>query len=75
MLDLQAEPPLPNSVWPEAKFTIIDDAGHGCEEDGIQKALLDATDAFADLEVELANAFDLRHNLNTALAIATFKMT
>ena len=34
--------------WPEAKFMIIEDAGHSLSEEGITKALVDATDNFAN---------------------------
>lgn len=33
--------------WPEAQLVIIDDGGHSASEPGIQRALVDATDAFA----------------------------
>lgn len=36
-------------VWPEAKFIVVDDAGHSAKEAGTQTALLDATDEYADL--------------------------
>lgn len=36
-------------AWPEAEFVVIDDAGHSATEPGIQKALREATDRFADL--------------------------
>lgn len=35
-------------AWPEAEFVVIDDAGHAASEPGIQQALRDATDLFAD---------------------------
>ncbi|MFW7266392.1 prolyl aminopeptidase [Gluconacetobacter sp. Hr-1-5] len=35
-------------AWPEADFRLVDDAGHAVSEPGIQTALLDATDRFAD---------------------------
>ncbi|UYO96667.1 prolyl aminopeptidase [Microbacterium sp. M28] len=35
-------------AWPEAEFVIVDDAGHAASEPGIQQALRDATDLFAD---------------------------
>lgn len=35
-------------AWPEAEFVIVDDAGHAASEPGIQSALRDATDLFAD---------------------------
>ena len=35
-------------AWPEAEFVVIDDAGHAASEPGIQGALRDATDLFAD---------------------------
>ena len=37
-----------HQVWPSAHLQIIDDAGHSASEPGIVKALLAATDAFAD---------------------------
>ncbi|GAA6051963.1 hypothetical protein JCM3770_002986 [Rhodotorula araucariae] len=36
-------------AWPEAKFVMIPDAGHSAMEQGTQRALLDAMDAFAQL--------------------------
>ena len=33
-------------AWPEAKLTIIADSGHSAFDVGIQRALLEATDAF-----------------------------
>lgn len=36
-----------HKAWPEAKFTIIDDAGHAFDEPGILHALIEATDGFA----------------------------
>ena len=33
-------------AWPEAKLTIVPDSGHSAFDTGIQKCLLDATDAF-----------------------------
>jgi len=38
-----------HKAWPEAKFMMVDDAGHSAKEAGTQTALLDATDAYADL--------------------------
>jgi len=35
-------------AWPEAEFVVIDDAGHAASEPGIQQALRDAADLFAD---------------------------
>lgn len=35
-------------AWPEAEFVVVDDAGHAASEPGIQQALRDATDLFAD---------------------------
>lgn len=35
-------------AWPEAEFVVVDDAGHAASEPGIQRALRDATDLFAD---------------------------
>lgn len=40
-----------HKVFPEANFTIIDDAGHSANENGIQKALLDTTDRYAELKM------------------------
>ncbi|GAA5855935.1 hypothetical protein JCM9279_005554 [Rhodotorula babjevae] len=37
-------------AWPEAKFTMVGDAGHSAGEAGIEKALVEATDAFAQLD-------------------------
>ncbi len=34
--------------WPEAKFMLIEDAGHSLSEEGITKALVQATDSFAN---------------------------
>ena len=34
-------------AWPEADFTLVDDAGHAFNEPGILSALLEATDRFA----------------------------
>lgn len=36
-------------AWPEAAFTMVPDAGHSAMEPGIRKALVAATDRFADL--------------------------
>ncbi|MBB4303680.1 proline iminopeptidase [Rhodobium orientis] len=36
-----------HKAWPEAEFTIIDDAGHAFSEPGIRSALIEATDRFA----------------------------
>lgn len=33
-------------AWPEAEFVMVQDAGHSLSEDGIQKALVEATDRF-----------------------------
>jgi proline iminopeptidase len=35
-----------HKAWPQAKFTIIPDSGHSGFDVGIQRALLEATDAF-----------------------------
>lgn len=35
-------------AWPEARFTIVDDAGHAFSEPGILHHLIEATDRFAD---------------------------
>lgn len=37
-----------HKAWPEAEFVVIDDAGHAASEPGIQEALRDAADLFAD---------------------------
>lgn len=37
-----------HKAWPEATFMVVDDAGHSAAEPGIQQALRDATDLFAD---------------------------
>lgn len=39
------------SVWPEAHFIMVPDAGHNAKETGIQKALLEATDKYGKMEV------------------------
>jgi proline iminopeptidase len=36
-----------HQVWPEANLIVIPDAGHSMSEPGIQKALIEATDRFA----------------------------
>ncbi|HEY9877531.1 MAG TPA: prolyl aminopeptidase [Leptolyngbyaceae cyanobacterium] len=36
-------------LWPEADFVLVPDAGHSATEPGIQSALVEATDRFADL--------------------------
>lgn len=36
-----------HKVWPEAEFIVIPDAGHSMTEPGIQRALIEATDRFA----------------------------
>lgn len=38
-----------HQVWQEAEFIIVPDAGHSMTEPGIQTALIEATDRFADL--------------------------
>ncbi len=35
-----------HKAWPEAKFKVIDDAGHSLSEEGITSALIEATDSF-----------------------------
>lgn len=35
-------------AWPESKLVFVDDAGHSASEPGILRALVEATDAFAD---------------------------
>ena len=37
-------------AWPEAEMTMVPDAGHSAMEPGIRKALVAATDRFADLD-------------------------
>jgi proline iminopeptidase len=37
-----------HQAWPEAEFQVIPDAGHALTEPGIQKALIEATDRYAD---------------------------
>lgn len=37
-------------AWPEAHFTMVPDAGHSAMEQGIERALLDATNEFAKLD-------------------------
>jgi len=37
-------------AWPEAGFTMVPDAGHSAMEPGIRRALVAATDRFADLD-------------------------
>jgi len=36
-----------HKAWPEAKLVVVPDAGHSAFEDGISRALREATDAFA----------------------------
>ncbi|GAB3410642.1 prolyl aminopeptidase [Schumannella luteola] len=36
-------------AWPEAEFTVVDDAGHAASEPGIARALRAATDRFAEV--------------------------
>ncbi|MBL8708031.1 MAG: prolyl aminopeptidase [Rhodospirillaceae bacterium] len=36
-----------HKAWPEAKFVIVDDAGHAFDEPGIMHQLIEATDRFA----------------------------
>ncbi len=38
-----------HTVWPEAEFVVVPDAGHAFDEPGILDALVTATDRFADL--------------------------
>ena len=40
-------------AWPEASLRVIPDAGHAAFEPGIAQALIEATDHFADLLLEL----------------------
>jgi proline iminopeptidase len=35
-------------VWPESELVIVEDAGHSANEPGIVRALVDATNRFAD---------------------------
>ena len=37
-----------HQAWPESKLTFVDDAGHSANEPGILRALVDATNSFAD---------------------------
>lgn len=39
-----------HQVWPEAEFIVVPDAGHSMSEPGITKALLEATDRFAQMQ-------------------------
>ncbi|GAA2000308.1 prolyl aminopeptidase [Nocardiopsis rhodophaea] len=39
-----------HKAWPEAEFTIVDDAGHAFSEPGILHHLIEATDRFADAD-------------------------
>ncbi|GAA5858477.1 hypothetical protein JCM8547_007324 [Rhodosporidiobolus lusitaniae] len=39
-----------HKAFPEAKFVVIPDAGHSALETGTEKALIEATNAFADLK-------------------------
>ncbi|KAK4331491.1 Proline iminopeptidase [Rhodotorula toruloides] len=38
-----------HKVWPEAEYIVVPDAGHSAMEQGIEKALIDATNKFAKL--------------------------
>jgi len=40
-----------HKAWPEAKFIIVPDAGHSWREPGTTKALVEATDAYASLDI------------------------
>jgi len=40
-----------HKVWPEADFIMVPDAGHNAKETGIQKALLEATNKYAKIEI------------------------
>lgn len=35
-----------HKAWPQARFVMVEDAGHNSREDGIRKALVEATDQF-----------------------------
>lgn len=37
-----------HTAWPEARFVVVDDAGHAASEPGIQLALREATDGFTE---------------------------
>ena len=37
-----------HQAWPESSLTLVDDAGHSANEPGIMRALVKATDSFAD---------------------------
>jgi proline iminopeptidase len=37
-----------HEAWPESKLKFVDDAGHSANEPGILRALVEATDSFAD---------------------------
>lgn len=37
-----------HQAWPESTLTLVDDAGHSANEPGIMRALVKATDSFAD---------------------------
>lgn len=37
-----------HQAWPESSLTLVDDAGHSANEPGILRALVKATDSFAD---------------------------
>lgn len=37
-----------HQAWPESSLTLVDDAGHSANEPGIMRALVEATDSFAD---------------------------
>ncbi len=37
-----------HAAWPESKLKLVDDAGHSANEPGIVRALVEATDSFAD---------------------------
>lgn len=39
-----------HKAWPEAKLSVIPDAGHSAYEPGISRALVDATDKFASIK-------------------------
>jgi proline iminopeptidase len=38
-------------AWPEAKFIMVPDAGHSWREPGIAKALVEAMDSYAKLDM------------------------
>jgi len=43
------------AAWPNAKLTVVEDAGHAASEPGITDALIRATDRFAERLAEHQN--------------------